>query len=65
MRALVAMLAGSLLAACASQPPKPIPKPVSEPTLKPVAEPSPKPVAEPSPKPVAEPRNRRVEISVR
>ncbi len=59
MRALVAMLAGSLLAACASQPPKPTPNPapklVAEPILKLVAEASPKLVAEPSPKPVAAP----------
>ena len=54
MRALVAMLAGSLLAACAGQPPKPVPQPVSEPALKPVAEPILKLVAAPSSKPVAE-----------
>ena len=54
MRALIAMLAASLLAACASQPPKTISKPVAEPTSKPVAEPILKLVAEASPKPVAE-----------
>lgn len=54
MRVLVATLAASLLAACASQPPKPVPKPVAEPTLKPVAEPIIKLVAAPGPKSVAE-----------
>ena len=63
MRALIAMLAASLLGACASQPPKSVSKPVADSTLKPVAEPVLKPVAEPilklvaeaRPKPVAEP----------
>jgi len=60
MRALIAMLAGSLLVACASPPPKSIPKPVAEPTLKPVAEPILKLVAEPIPKPVSVPATKPV-----
>ena len=63
MRALIAMLAASLLGACASQPSKSVSRPVADSTLIPVAEPvlklvaapSPKPVAEVAPKPVAEP----------
>lgn len=54
MRVLVATLAASLLAACASQPPKPVSGPVSEPAVKPVAEPIIKLVAAPGPKSVAE-----------
>lgn len=51
MRVLVATLAASLLAACASQPPKPTPKLVSEPAPKPVPEQATKPVAKPVPQP--------------
>lgn len=72
MRALVATLAASLLAACASQPPKPTPelvaepatKLVAEPIIKLVAEPIPKRVAEPAPKPVAEPARKPAPVDI-
>ena len=54
MRALIAMLAASLIVACASQPPNPFLKIVTEPIPKPVSEAAPQPVAESAPKAVAE-----------
>lgn len=72
MRALIAMLAGLLLAACANQPPKPTPKLVAEPAtklvaepiLKLVAEPIPKRAAEPVPRPVAEPARKPAPVDI-